>query len=193
VPLLLRRARRARGLTDAFAIASDKDRRKLRNEIAHGPKDLEARAADPAASTLDVQLLLQVTGSPVYGTWKAAWTKAWRNQGAKWSTAQWPDTLAADAFATLLLPVPAGRVGLAIGKHPRVLATPIFTSGPAPEQGSYSDLALGLIAQWITNPADGHSARLALPVLEVIARAGVLERRVEDFGHEWPLPAPDGV
>ncbi len=143
---------------------------------------------------LDVQLLCQVCGPEEYPAWKTAWEAAWRKQRASWSTAQWPDAIDRESYGALLLPISAGRVGVAVGKHPRAIASPIFTSGsPGRHGGDYTDLALGLVARWIGNPGDGVTARLAPPVIELVGRRGVLERRVEAFGQEWPLPHPDGV
>jgi hypothetical protein len=34
---------------------------------------------------------------------------------------------------------------------------------------------------------------LAPPAIERIGQRGVLDRRVEDFGLDWPFPIPDGV
>ena len=99
-----------------------------------------------------------------------------------------------DDDAALLLPISAGRVGVAVGKHPRAIASPIFTSGaPGRHGGDYTDFVLGLVARWVGNPGEGMTARLAPPVIELVGRRGVLERRVEAFGQEWPLAHADGV
>jgi hypothetical protein len=37
------------------------------------------------------------------------------------------------------------------------------------------------------------TALLAPPVVEVVGQRSVLERWVEDFGLDWPLPVPDGI
>jgi hypothetical protein len=143
---------------------------------------------------LDVQLLGQVCGPAEYAAWKAARETAWRKQRASWSTAQWPDAIESDGYAALLLPISAGRVGVAVAKHPRAIASPIFTSGaPGRHGGDYTDLVLGLVVRWLGNPGEGVTTRLAPPVIELVGRRGVLKRRVEAFGQEWPLPHPDGV
>jgi hypothetical protein len=92
-----------------------------------------------------------------------------------------------------LLPLAAGRVGVSVGKYPRVVADPVCSAGRPPDGGTYDDLVLGLVAGWVGNPAPRMSARLAPPVIEVVQRGRITDRRLEDFGTEWPLPAPDGL
>jgi hypothetical protein len=53
--------------------------------------------------------------------------------------------------------------------------------------------SLALVTGWVSNPGNGHSAHLAPPVVELIQRGNVVERRMMDFGQQWALPAPDGV
>ena len=118
------------------------------------------------------------------------------------STAQWSDAIDLESYPVLLLPMSAGRVGVAVAvavavavdKHPRAIASSIFTSGSPRRHGSDStDLALGLVARWVGNPGKGVTARLAPPVIELVGRRGVVERRMEALGQEWPLPHADGV
>jgi hypothetical protein len=95
----------------------------------------------------------------------------------------------------VLVPLAAGRVGVAAGRQPRLGASPIFSHGkPALAGGApYDDLVLGLVARWVANPGEGTTARLAPPIIEVVQRGRVVERRVADFDQSWPLPVPDGV
>jgi hypothetical protein len=52
---------------------------------------------------------------------------------------------------------------------------------------------LELLLTWTQNPAEGHTARLAPPVIEIIVQGKVSERWAETFGLAWPLPPADGI
>jgi hypothetical protein len=173
-------------------IASDRDRRALCAELG-ALAELARRAEQPDTAVQDVQLVAQVCGPASYHAWKVTREKAWGKQGGQYTTASWPDALDPLAYAVLLLPLPAGRVGLAAGKHPKPVATPIFTSGKPVTGGTYDDLVLGLVARWACNPGEWASARLAPPVVELMHRQGVYQRRLAAFEQDWPLPAPDGL
>ena len=184
---------RAAGLTDSFVVTGDRDRQALGDELAGGLAELARRADQEAMQVLDVQLLAQVCAAPSYPEWKAGREAAWRKHGAALTTASWPSRLQDGELAVLLLPISAGRVGLAVGKHPRAIATPLFSAGRPRDDRRYEDLLLGLVTNWVTNPGLGTTARLAPPVVEVVQRGRVVEREVADLGQRWPLPAPDGL
>lgn len=188
-----RRSVAPRGLHASFTVRSDRDRRKLIGRLDRGLAELSRRTALPAVQALVIQLLVQVCGPEGYVTWREAREKAWRRQGGLWSAAAWPERLEDAGSGALLLPLAAGRVGLAVGEQPRAVADPVFMAGTAPRNCSFEDLALGLVTTWATNRSDAVTAVLAPPVLEVVSRRGVLERRVLGWGLEWPLPAPHGV
>jgi hypothetical protein len=78
-----------------------------------------------------------------------------------------------------------------VGDHPAVIAEPLFSTGAPPQGGGQNEIVLGLLTTWITEYGEG--TLLAPPVIEVVGRRGPLERRVEDFGLDSPLPRPDGV
>ena len=80
-----------------------------------------------------------------------------------------------------------------MGLPPACVAQPVFSKGTPGRGGDRSDIVLGLVTNWWANPGEGVTALLAPPVVEVIGKRGVVERQVEDFGLEWPLPVADGV
>lgn len=128
-----------------------------------------------------------------YPEFRAGREKAWRTQGAPYSTAKWPAELEDGTLAVLLLPISAGRLGPAVGKHPRTVASPLFTLGRSVD-GSRNDACLSVLTSWVTNPStDSVTARRAPPVVEVFQGSRVVERVVETFGASWPLPGPDGL
>ena len=90
-----------------------------------------------------------------------------------------------------MLPIPAGRVGLAVGDHPEPVAEPLFSTGVPSEGADQSEIALGVLTTWL--PEYGAGTLLAPPVIEVVGRRGPLERRVEDFRLGWHLPVADDV
>ena len=132
---------------------------------------------------LEVQPLVQIVRAASYGTFKARRERAWR--GAEYSTAGWPKRLLNEQIGALLLPIPAGRVGLAVGEHPSVIAEPLLSTGAPSQGGDHDEIALGLLTTWISTHSEG--ALLAPPVVEVVGRRGPLERRVVDFGLDWHL------
>lgn len=164
-----------------------RERAKLEKSIGGALSRLAA-----APDTLEVQLLVQVVTAGGYDDWRAAREKAWRKQGGQWSTASWPAAIDAEEIAGLLLPVSAGRVGPALGKHPRAVAEPLFSKGEAPEGVGPRDLVLALVADWL-----GHVAqpgwRIAPPVVETYAYGQLQDRVVAPIDAAWHLPTPDGV
>jgi hypothetical protein len=140
----------------------------------------------------DIQPLFRVSGSASYASFKAD-EKAWRRQGSAFTTSGWPATIEEGTCAVVMLPLPAGRVGLAAGRHPRPVATPHFSSGRSIEPGRYDDMVLAILARWIPAANNERRVRLAPPVVELVQRGSVVERRVVDFGLRWHLPAADSV
>ncbi len=193
LPFPPRRNRQHQGSDGRFTVRSDRDRRALRKALGRALVELDRRAQRPGCEVADIQLVARVCAAPSYAGWKRDQERAWKRQGGRYSTSSWPTQLGDDETAVVLLPLDAGRVGAAAGKQPRVVADPVFSCGAPPPGGSYEDIVLALVTGWVSNPSEGHSARLAPPVVEVIQRGSVVERRVVDFGQQWPLPAPDGV
>jgi hypothetical protein len=173
-------------------IRSERDRERIRGELAQGLQRLEALEAQ-GAEVLELQPLMQVIAPSGYPAFREAREQAWRRQGGTWTTRHWPADLADDNVGVLLLPLPAGRVGVAAGKHPRVAASPMFTAGRATMESGYHDACLTLLTSWVCQPGPGLTARLAPPVIEVTQRRGLTARAVERFGQPWPLPIADGV
>jgi len=145
---------------------------------------------------IDVQLVAQLCAATGYPRWRAAVERDWQRQnkrcGSRWTTAQWPRTLTEDQIAVLLIPLPAGRVGLA-ARGPRPIADPIFSSGLPLPGAPLTDGVLEALITWTGNPSRGFTARLAPPVIETILAGKVAERSVETFGLHWPLPVADGI
>jgi hypothetical protein len=136
----------------------------------------------------ELQLVIQICGPSRYAEWRRGREAAWR-RGGGYSTARWPAYLDPGGWGVLLLPVPAGRVGAALGKPPRNTVSPLFTSVPGEGAGTAADAALVVLASWVCNPGPGETARLAPPVIEHVGH----QRTIETYGLDWPLPAPDGV
>ncbi len=195
MPLALRprRNRPRQGADGRFTVRSDRDRRALRKKLGRALAVLDRRAQHPGCEVADIQLLARVCPAPSYPAWKRDQERTWKRQGGRYSTASWPVQLGENEIAVVLLPLAAGRVGLAAGKHPRAVADPIFSCGALPSGGGHEDIVLALVTSWVSNPGEGHSARLAPPVVEVFQRGSVVERRLVGFGQQWPLRAPDGV
>lgn len=179
---------RSSDASDRVVVRGERHRRKLVRVIEDAIVDLETSGAP----SLEIQPLIQIVGPASYRTWREAWDKSWRKKRTAYSTASWPERIGADETAALLVPVSAGRVGTALGKHPRPIAEPTFLVGPVPEGAGPDDPALAVTAQWF-----GHLARpgtvSAPPVVESIVGGRVERRWVADFGVAWSLPAPDGV
>jgi hypothetical protein len=179
---------------EPFVVRSARDRRRLTKALGRALGELAVTAAQPGVTTIDVQLVVQVCAAVNYKEWKREVERAWRRQqGGRYSTAQWPAGLVEGQRAALLQPLPAGRVGLAAGRQPKLVATPQFAYGDAGGESTNEDAALGLVTSWAANPRERHSARLSPPVLELVQRGRVVARELVTFGLDWPLPAPDGL
>lgn len=137
--------------------------------------------------------MLQVVAAESYAQFRAGWTRAWVKQGGGYSTAGWPDALEVGEHGVLLLPLPAGRVGLAAGRHPRVLASPLFLNGRPPQGRDHLDICVNTLATWLRQPTGNVAPLLAPPVIEVIQRGRIERRYVESFEAKWPLAAADGL
>jgi len=189
-----RRPRTGEGLTGRFWVRSGRDRRGLLRLLSDGLADLDRRAQQPGFNVLDIQLVAQVCAAPSYAEFTRVHERAWRRQGGRYSTVNWPAQLADGEIAAVLVPLAAGRVGVAAGRQPKLVASPIFSRGrPTGGDAPYDDLVLGLVARWVANPGDGQTARLAPPVIELVQRGRVIERRLVDFGQPWRLPTADGL
>lgn len=168
---------------------SQRARRDRIRELQQAITRLEQLEREPGIVVIDVQLVAQLCAGAGYPAWRDGVERAWRRQNdGRWGTAAWPATLSAEHVAVLLLPLPAGRVAQA-GRSTRPIADPVFTSGIPLMGAPVSDPVLGVLLTWVQNPAKGHTARLAPPVIETIIHGRVAERTVESFGLEWPLPS----
>lgn len=169
-------------------VRNDRHRRKLRRTIADRLVDIETAPHQ----THEIQPLIQIVAPPSYPAWRTAWNKAWTKKGTPYSTAHWPSSLQDPDLAALLVPVMAGRIGPAIGKHPKPIAEPAFIVGALPAGAPPEDMALAALTHWIQHLAPP-SASLAPPVIETLVRERVSDRRIMDLGIAWSLPAPDGA
>ncbi|MBJ7331455.1 MAG: hypothetical protein JHC95_16300 [Solirubrobacteraceae bacterium] len=145
-----------------------------------------------APTTSEVQPLIQVVGPRGYPAFRDGWERVWRKKRQPWSVATWPASLPDGELGALLLPVSAGRVGPALGKHPKALSEPVFLAGRTLEADGPDDLALATVAHWIKHVA---APRLiaAPPVVELINLGRVDRRWAVDFGVTWSLPVADGL
>lgn len=180
---------RERGTDDRVVVRNDRHRSKLVRTIEDRLVDLETAKDAPL---LEVQPLIQIVGSRGYPTWRDGWARSWQKKRLPWSTASWPAKLPSTELAALLVPISAGRVGIALGKHPRPVSEPTFITGLVPDDGSTDDLALAITAHWMQHLAPAGLCP-APPVVETIVHGKVDERRAVDFGVAWSLPEPDGL
>lgn len=174
--------------TGRLTVRSDRHRRKLRRQITDRLVDLET-APGPS---LEVQPLVQIVGPRSYPAWRAAWDKAWTKKGVPYSTGAWPPTIGPTEIGALLIPVPAGRVGNAIGKHPKPIAEPTFIVGPSTSDAQPDDMALAIVAYWMQ-----HMARPPMvsgpPVVELLTDGAATDRRIAHLAVSWSLPEADGI
>ncbi|MGA2453483.1 MAG: hypothetical protein ABSG93_08185 [Solirubrobacteraceae bacterium] len=179
--------------TGQFKDVSVRDRRRLVGHLRDGLERLADRVGQPYVNVSQIQLVIQVCGAASFQGWREAHESTWRRQSDKYTTRGWPLQLPAGYCGMVLLPLPAGRVATTARDHPPLLATPMFAHGPLLKRSGYYDAALRLITSWVANPGFGVTARLAPPIIETIALDRIVERRVEPFGVDWPLPAAEGL
>jgi hypothetical protein len=186
-----RRARRRLVLpVSRFTLATERDRRDTHRALDNALRDLRRGARWRRGRALEVQPLVQMVRPANYGVFKGRWQRAWRD--TEYSTAGWPKKLLDEQLGALLLPIPAGRVGLAVGDHPELVAEPLLSTGVPSEGADQGEITLGVLTTtWL--PEYGAGTLLAPPILELVGRRGPLERRVEDSGLDWHLRVADGV
>jgi len=180
---------------------SERGRRGKVRELDRALQALAARAGQPGVNVIDVQLVAQLCAGAGYPAWRDSVERTWKQHnkrpaqratGQQLSTSAWPRTLGREHVAVLLTPMPAGRVGIA-ARNARPIADPIFSHGIPLVDAPGTDPVLELLLTWTQRPAEGHTARLAPPVIEIIAQGKVSERWAETFGLDWPLPPADGI
>lgn len=181
---LFRRGVPRPGLTDTVTVSDERDRADLVAHLRDGLAELAERDA-AGVPVHELQLLVQVCGAQRYAAWRAGREKRWRTSPC--STSRWPASLPPEQAAVLLLPIPAGRVGPAVGPHPRNTLAPLFTRVDA--AGAVDDAALALVRSWVCNPGPGITARPAPPIIEQVGHG----RRAEAWGLAWTLPVADGI
>lgn len=156
---------------------------------------LKALRADTqgTAKPAELQLIVQFCEQRDFSRWAAGWRAAWGDAGFATPTIQWPRGLPTGQTAALLVPLLAGRVGPAIGKHPTPVFEPVLVHALLPEGVGASDLALNVILRWLASRTAGQGALLAPPVLELARGGAIVDRRLETYNVKWDLPAPDGL
>lgn len=157
----------------------------LRDRLDRGLAKLAARASDPPADALAVQLLAHVVRHDAYANFRASRDAAWKETG--FSTRTWPRRIRATDYLVLLLPLSAPPVGPGVGDHPEVVvADPVFFVDTPVRADDYRELVLEVVTSWLFHPAAETTALLGAPMIEAIGRRGVVERHPETFGRSWP-------
>ena len=153
---------------------SARGRRGKVRELDRALKVLVARAEQPGVNVVDVQLVAQLCAGAGYPAWRESVERTWRQHnkrpaqratGQQLGTSAWPRTLGREHVAVLLTPMPAGRVGIA-ARNSRPIADRIFSHGIPLADAPGTDAVLELLLTWTQRPAEGHTARLAPPVIK---------------------------
>jgi hypothetical protein len=183
-PLKLRR-----DATGSVRVSAAPDRAPVVARAAAALAELSRRAGASGARPLDVQLVVQVRDAAGYARWRADREAIWRGQGGRFTTAGWPEALGAGLLAGVILPLPYGGATAVRGRQaPRVVGDPLFSTRSTADGSGPEDIALGLIAEWLSQ-AEGSDRppRPAPPILE-----SATGRRVLDLGLTWPLAETAG-
>jgi hypothetical protein len=182
-PLKLRR-----DATGAVRVSAAPDRAPVVARAATALAELSRQTDAPDTRPVDVQLVVQVRDSAGYPRWRKDRETIWRGQGGRFTTAGWPDELAADLLAGVILPLPYGATPRRGRPAPRVAADPLFSTRTTADGSGPEDIALGLIAEWLSQAqSSDRPSRLAPPILETGT-----ERRTFDLGLRWSLPEAAG-
>ncbi|MCK9250812.1 MAG: hypothetical protein M0P31_17775 [Solirubrobacteraceae bacterium] len=158
-------------------------------------RELEQEAAAPGVRVVELQPIVQLSTARHYGRWSRGVQASWKRAGyvADEAEIQWPSSIPPGHLAGLLVVVPAGRVGIALGRHPVPEFAPRLAFAQLPESVSGADFALHLLLMWLSERGVEQTARLAPPVVERIDQGRVAHREVQTYGTAWPLPPADGV
>lgn len=171
----------------------DQNARRDRERLPQVLHELRQEAVDAGGRARQLQPVVQFCGAARYPSWARDWQTAWRRVGVRDAKVLWPDALPIDHTAALLVPVPPGRVGLAIGRHPVPQVVPLLAHAHLPADVDATDFALNLLLHWIEGRPAGHPIELAAPVLEYAPTGHVERRHLETYGQRWTVRAPDGV
>src|SRR5689334_12117740 len=185
MPLRLRPA-----LLDRISARTDDERKALDDALGQALADLELRARKRRGKVREVQLVAQVVRAPAYQSFKKRWERTWAD--LPYGTAAWPRKLQEGDYGVLLLPLAAGEPFREDGAYPVLIGEPIFGAGARVAGGTVDDLILGMVVNWVNNPAPGVAPILAPPVIERAGAMRITDRRIEDYGSRWSVPLTDG-
>jgi hypothetical protein len=175
-------------LSKQVTIRSSRDRRRMVQRLDHELARLAERVGQPYVTTVQVQPVIQLCNYQSYPSWRQDRETTWRREGGRFSTRTWPSALRIGYCAAVLLPLRAGRVCSTARDHPPLIASPRFTYGPFRGDSGAHDAALALLTSWVGDPGFAVTAQLAPPIMEKIFDRRIVERRIESFGLDWPLP-----
>jgi hypothetical protein len=181
-------------VTGPMPMDSPRRRRRARRQLARALQRLADRAAELDVTVWRIQPVVEVCGAGHYVAWRAARSRAWKRDGAKWTTNTWPERLHEPQSAAVLLPQSHG--GHWRGQ-PAEIALPVFASGPVRTgrdvEHPYEVHVLALMLSWASIAVDEtngsnrfHGALLAPPLVDLIGRRP-LPRVPCDLGLSWPL------
>ena len=166
----------------------------VRSSIERALRILAARHAAGGRHEHELQAVVQVCpAGQHYARWRKDRNRIMQRSSKCWGTHSWPERLAADEVAVVLLPYPAGRVGPALAAA-KIVSEPVFIHGHAETRPAVELLAIQLVRLWLHMTPDTDTRILAPPVLEEFQRARLQRRSLLDCGvSSWPLPPPDGL
>ena len=104
---------------------------KVQSSIDRALRILAARHAAGAHRVHELQAVVQVCpAGEHYARWRKDRHRIMQRSSKRWGTHNWPDRLAANDVAVVLLPYPAGRVGPALAAA-KIVCEPVFIHGRA--------------------------------------------------------------
>lgn len=168
-------------------IAGAPDRSPLVARAGTALTELTRRAAADGARPVDVQPVVQVSDAGRYRAWRLNRERIWRAQGDAWGTGTWPEAIAPDHLAAVLLPLAPAAAANPGDPASHLVAEPLFSTGTRADGAGAEDMALGLIAQWLRLAVAGPALLVAAPVLELVGDRTTNGRRTLDLGLRWPM------
>ena len=167
---------------------------KVQSSIDRALRIHDARRVAGGRHEHELQAVVQVCpAGEHYARWRKDRHRIMQRSSKRWGTHNWPDGLAANDVAVVLLPYAAGRVGPALAAA-KIVYTPVFISGRAETRPAVELIAIQVVRLWLHMTPDSDTFVLAPPVLEEFERARMQRRSLLDCGvSSWPLPPPHGL
>jgi len=159
---------------------SDLSPARVQSSIERALRILAARRAAGGRREHELQAVVQVCpAGEHYARWRKDRNRIMQRSSKRWGTHSWPERLAANEVAVVLLPYSAGRVGPALAAA-KIASEPVFIHGHAETRPAVELLAIQLVRLWLHMTPDGGGSAPTSPLVTASLPPGQLSGRRRD-------------